>query len=388
MKKKIINILCHTFDKRENLSYHLNGNWATRLARNIRNATNKFDCEAWYAITGITHKKAFKKDGVTIKLFPARTLNRTLESYYGIVQTPELFKELTKQDPTHTLIHFQGERGSILHELLGKYPQYKVVLQYHGYGQHPLFNWVERLFITPQEKKHFPSIKHFFSPIKTRFSYLHDVIGISQNKISFENSPVNFTKFKPSSKKQARKRLNLPPNAYIMLYVGNMVQTKGVDKILTSYSVLKKKYPYLYMLLVGANPADPLYNQAKSIADRVIHTTPNTELPYYYTASDVYCFYGTPKTVLYAGPGIALCEALASNINAVSTNLIHFPDKLTGRLGILPQSPTDMTEKIEFLIQNPRFKYNPRRLIKKYASHEKVIRNTIKVYEHIFNEKN
>lgn len=384
MKRKIIHILCHTLENDDKRDYHIFGNWASRLARNISHYTDKYDQEVWYAIRNLSQFKTIKKNGIIYKLFPAKTLFVGLESFHGLISCPLLFEELKSINPKNTIIQFQGERGSLLHEVLQRFPNLLVTIQYHGYGQPKLLDWIERFLIMPLEKKHFFRVSHFFVHIKPRISYLINQIKIDSERISYQNVGVDFSMFKPRSKYYARKKLNLPQNAFIMLYVGSMVKSKGVDKIIKAYSILKKKYPQVFLMFVGAKKTDPIYSQALCKADKIVGITDNNLLPYYYNASDVYCFYGDKKTTHYAGIGTAPTEALASNIKVISTNLIHLPIKITSNIGYIPENFANFVNILQKLIAHPGPNTNSREIIAPFTSAEYMMKHMLDIYSTIF----
>lgn len=389
MKKKIIHILCHSLENDSMRDCHaFSLSWAAKTAKSILKYSNNYQNEVWYAIRNLDKKIVVKKDNIVYKLFPAKTLHPALESYFAILKCQMMFDELSLENTYNTLIHFQGERGNLLHRVLSEYSQFKIVVQYHGYGQPSWFEWFEKLFITPIEKKNFIKATHFFVHIKKRIEYLKNELKINADKISYHNVGVDFNIFRPRSKKKARLRLNIPFDRFVILYVGHMVSTKGVDKIIQAYKTLKKKYPKLYLVFVGTDKSDPLYKKFADCPDRVEGILTNPVLPYYYNAADVYCFYGDEKTINYAGPGTAPTEALASNLNVISTNLIHFPNEIVNKLGLTPKSFVDFIDKIEFLIQNPKFKFKPRVKIAKYTANEHQTKQLLKIYDQLFAKKN
>lgn len=387
MKNKIIHILCHSLENNSTRDYHVFGNWTARLAKNVVKYTDKYQNEVWYAVRHLNKMRSFSKDGITYRLFPAWSLHPALESYFAVVRCDALFNQLKSENPKNTIIHFQGERGTILHTLLSRFPQFKITVQYHGYGQPPWLEWMERLLIYPLEKENFPKAAHFFVHIRKRIRYLIHDLKIPLVNVNYQNVGIDFNLFKPRNKLSLRKKLGLPETKFIILYVGHMIATKGVDKIITAYKTLKNKYPQLYLFFVGAEKSDPLYHQAVKTADMVKGIIDNKILPYYYNAADLFCFFGDRKTTVYAGPTTALMEALASNLNAISTNLIQFPDKIKNKIGIVPKNITDFIEKIEFFINHPDFKFNPRSLVAKYTDYKYQTTYLLKIYDKLLSGK-
>lgn len=382
--QKIIQILGHTLGNDDNLMYHVYGNWAARQARNNVVAAPKYKNEVWYAVCNLPEEQTFDKDELTYRLFPAKTVHTLLESYHGIITTPSLFTALDKEDPKNTIVHIQGERGSILQETLRDHHQFPIVVQMHGYGQPTWLDWLERIWITPQERKNFPHIRYIFVPTRTRRDYLLNVLRVPEEKISFQYTGVDYERFQPSDKQEARKKLNLPKDAYIMLYVGAMVKTKGVHHMIRAYKKLKKTYPHLYFMVIGANKTDILYQEAKESVDNMIGVIDNKDVPLYYNAADVYCFYGSGKTRRYAGLGVAPSEALACNLNVMSTNLIHFPPEVVEKTGYVPKSYEDFVSKLEWFITHPEFQYNAREIVEPLISSVHTTQRMVTVYDKIF----
>lgn len=380
--------MCHTLNNDKSLRYHVHGNWSARAARNVLQHTNRYELEVWYAVNHLEKKKAYRKEGIVYKLYPASTLNKLLESFFGIIKSQELLDDLNLEDADNTIIHFQGERSSLLHAIIKKHPQFLYLLQYHGYGQQWWLNWVESIFLVPIEKKTFPIVSHFFVHIQRRIHYLIEKIHVPPSKISFQNVGVDFAKYRPRNKKRARKILGLPQDKFIILYVGRIVKTKGVDKLIAAYKILKKKYNNLYLLFIGGQQEDPMYEEARSEVHKIIKTIKNEDLPLYYNVSDVYCFYGDDKTIQYAGIGTAPTEALACNINVISTNLIHIPGYEKKKIGFIPRNFSDFISKLEYLILHPNFKFNPRKIVEPYTSYDYMTKNLIRTYEKLFSKKN
>lgn len=387
-QRKIIQILCHTLENDETRDYHVSGNWSTRLARSLLKFTPKYRCEVWYAIKDLDKKIEFEKERIHFKLFPAKTVSKAIESYFPLIQSPLILEELKFQDPANTIIHFQGERGTLLHKILQDFSLFKITVQYHGYGQPTWLDWFERLFITPKERENFKKVSHFFVNIKPRLEYLKNVLRIPVKKISYQNVGIDFGMFKPRNKYWARKKLKLPEKSFIMLHIGNLSSEKGVDKIIEAYKILKKKYRQLYLLFIGSNPKHPLYTRAHKIADKLMSNILYKNLPFYYNAADVYCYYGNNKNIKYQGIGTAPTEALASNLNVISTNLIHFPDTIIDKIGFIPKNFREFVSQIEFLITNPGFTFNPRDKVARYTAYTYQTAHLLEIYEKLLAKKN
>ncbi|MEO6697631.1 MAG: glycosyltransferase [Gammaproteobacteria bacterium] len=80
-------------------------------------------------------------------------------------------------------------------------------------------------------------------------------LGADANKIRVVGNGVDTVKFSPIERAEARRRLNLPPNAPILVSVGALVERKGFHRVIEQLPVLIKKFPDLiYLIVGGASP--------------------------------------------------------------------------------------------------------------------------------------
>ena len=381
---KIIHLLSHTFENDEYLNYQTTRNWASRLAISINQYSNKYDNEVWYAVRNLKKTRFYIKNKISYRLFPAKTLSHALESFFGIIDCPQLFLQLSKENPTSTIVHVQGERGSILYTLLSRFSNFKIFIQYHGYGQPWWLEWFATLTIRILEKKYLKRAAHFFVIVKPVQQYLLS-IGIPKENIDFQNVGIDFNKFRPMNKQSVRTKLHLPHNAFIILYIGALAKNKGVDKIINSYLKLKNKYPHMFLLFVGAKQSDPLYSLSAEYADMIVPPVKNEILPLYFNAADVYCFFGTQKTIAYGGIGTAPTEALACNINVISTNLIHLPDTIIDKVGFVPKSVAMFQNQLESLIKNSSVRFKSRDIVAPFTAFKYTTIRILKLYDKFSN---
>jgi glycosyltransferase involved in cell wall biosynthesis len=158
----------------------------------------------------------------------------------------------------------------------------------------------------------YPSKRIIFvdSAHKRFYRKLAEALFISENKIKYLPAPVNTELFKPESQAEARKKLNLPKEAKIVLFVGRTSHEKGAH-------ILKKiisKNPDITFIVVG-NITDQDYHKLNK--ENFIHEQKKSseELVDYYNAADL--FYNLQWTDS-SGIGITTEESLASGTPALS----------------------------------------------------------------------
>jgi len=76
--------------------------------------------------------------------------------------------------------------------------------------------------------------------------------GFKENNVIVIPCGVDLKIFKPTNKKkknQIRKKLNIGNDHFVFLNVGAMTWNKGIDNLVVAFSVIKKKYSYVRLIL-------------------------------------------------------------------------------------------------------------------------------------------
>lgn len=117
-----------------------------------------------------------------------------------------------------------------------------------------------------------------------------------------------------------------------LLFVGRLVENKGVKYLIDAMPEVIQKYPKTKLLIVGSGPLEEtLKNQVKklNLERNIIFTSalPNNELPEYYATADI--FIG-PSVVAKSGSaegfGLVFVEALMSKTCVISSDLKAISD--------------------------------------------------------------
>jgi len=163
-------------------------------------------------------------------------------------------------------------------------------------------------------------------------------LGIAEDKIVVIPSGVDTGRFAPGDRATARKKLSLPEHKKIVLSVGSLIPLKGFHTIIDALPNLLLQDSEIELYIVGEGP----YRQAlmeraaaRGVSRHVIFAglRPNTELPDWYNAADVFCLAsfreGWPNVVM---------ESLACATPVVATRVYGTPEILVSPdLGILAE---------------------------------------------------
>ena len=168
-------------------------------------------------------------------------------------------------------------------------------------------------------------------------------------------SGVNLKRFFNNSKVRlsVRKKLSIPIDAKVLLFIGRLNNEKGVLDLVTAFSQLATNFPNLYLLLVGedecsieAKVSKILYNLEKKY--RRVPFTPQPEN--YMNASDIICLPSYRE-----GFGSVLIEAASIGLPSIASNIYGIRDAvLDGKTGVLhePKNILEIKMAIIKLIEN------------------------------------
>lgn len=135
-------------------------------------------------------------------------------------------------------------------------------------------------------------------------------LGADPGRVRVVYDGVDPAVFSPGDRAAARLALGLPAGDPVVLFVGNLIPTKGVDLLLTAAATLAADGRLVRVLVVGQGPSRGTLEQqaaALGLTDRVRFTgaVAQSSLPDYYRAADVFALpsysEGVPNVLLEAG---------------------------------------------------------------------------------------
>lgn len=150
-------------------------------------------------------------------------------------------------------------------------------------------------------------------------------LGASATKVEVIGNGVDAERFAPVDRAEARRRLGLLPGAPVLIGVGNLIPSKGFQRVIALLPRLRERYPKLVYLIVGngASQGDlraSLEAQAREcgVADavRFCGRQSQDELRWYYGAADVFVL-----ATEFEGWANVFLEAMACGLPVVTTRV-------------------------------------------------------------------
>jgi len=194
------------------------------------------------------------------------------------------------------------------------------VFHYHGapdYGKGNLFRFNMLLSIK--------IMKHAFDAVisvsESGARELKRYFGLNDIEIIYNG--VNTDRFKPSLDERFRK--GMPQ----FLFVGNLYEHKKVEELIFALKKVVKRYTKSHLQIVGSGYTYPRLKDLVNKLDLKDHVTlvghiSESDLPYYYTSSDVYVT--ASRWELY---GLPLLEAMACGKPIVASSIAPHVELLT-----------------------------------------------------------
>ena len=142
--------------------------------------------------------------------------------------------------------------------------------------------------------------------------------GIDREKMKIFPRGIEYDHFYPRNLGRSflMNKYNMKPGIYL-LYTGRISTDKSLNVILDAFNELVKKYPNLYLLMVGDGPHKTYFeNEYKN--NNIIFTgkVPREELPDYYSGADLFLFPSITDTF-----GMSVLEAQACCLPAFVSSI-------------------------------------------------------------------
>lgn len=150
-------------------------------------------------------------------------------------------------------------------------------------------------------------------------------LGIDSAKTVVIGNGVDMAKFTRVDRAAARERLQLAPDAKVLISVGSLVELKGFHRILPVLPRLRERFPGLRYLVVGGGTTQGdmsgtlrAMSTQLGLDDCVVFCGPQVpdQLKWYYSAADLFV-----SATSYEGWANVLLEAMACGLPAVTTNV-------------------------------------------------------------------
>lgn len=228
------------------------------------------------------------------------------------------------------------------------------------------------------------SSKYFVEESRYLSKY-KDKVKVIPNGIKIEEYSTNIPK------EQARRKLNLPTDKKIILFLSVLTPKKGPHILLKAMEQIVEEVPDAMLLMAGSGPIKSELEklmQKLRLNDKIEFTgyVEETLKPYYYKAADVFCLPSVLATEVFP---LTLLEASASGLPLVVSDLTTFKCIVEdGYNGFFTErgNQKKLAERIIYLLQNDdireRMGRNARRKSEKY-SWESIAKEIEEIYEEL-----
>ncbi|AMM53546.1 glycosyltransferase family 4 protein [Pyrococcus kukulkanii] len=349
-----------------------------------------------------THTKeltrALKKLGVEVEIY---NISPNKE-YPGIIsniiklykRTVGLSLKLVRDSEKFDLIHVQasGPLGGFLPAPVGvlwkKILGYKLVVTFH-------YSW----------ESFYSKYRHMLSLI-IKFSDKFIVVSHRNKRLITKYIPRSLSRrilvvyngfssdiFKPMDKNIARKLLDIPPDAKVIVNIANLVEHKGHKYLIEAVKMLREQVPKLKCYVIGKghmyqelSRLIEQYNLKKHV--KLTGWMPLEKIILYLNSADVFVFPSLPQGESF---GIVQIEAMGCGVPVVATkNGVSEEIIVSEDYGLLcePANPKDLAEKILIALDREW----DREKIRKYAEQftwDRIAKKTLEVYSMVIkNEHN
>ncbi|PIC68138.1 glycosyl transferase family 1 [Sporosarcina sp. P21c] len=188
---------------------------------------------------------------------------------------------------------------------------------------------------------------------KLRNDVIHDY-DIAPSKVEVMSMGVDTRIFKPMAQEEVRLLLDVPLNERVVLFVGNVIEAKGIMELIDAFEQLQVTHEDLLLYIVGSQK-DQRFTQ--EVKDKVGNNSgirfkgpvSQTELAKWMSAADLLAL---PS--YHEGFGLVALEALASGAKVVATNVGGLPYLLKDDVGTLvePRNAQALAMGLEEALSN------------------------------------
>lgn len=161
-------------------------------------------------------------------------------------------------------------------------------------------------------------------------------LGIPEGNVRIIPNGVDTERFRPVAREEARRTLNLPEHAPVVVSVGSLNAAKRHSLLIQSLVEVAEKYPDLRAYIVGEGPLRSellTLIEAAGMKDHVVLVggKPNRELYLWFSAADVSCLASSRE----GWPNVIM-ESIACGTPVVATKVGGVPEILdSSELGVL-----------------------------------------------------
>lgn len=133
-----------------------------------------------------------------------------------------------------------------------------------------------------------------------------------------------------------RSGLGIKPEEKVIIFVGEIIENKGVFELLDAFRELSSRYSYIHLILVGTGPAEDALRKKIEISGlnnkiHIVGWKPHTEIPNWMNAADIFVLASH-----YEGMPTVVLEAMSCGLPVIATRVGGAPEAVEeGRSGLI-----------------------------------------------------
>lgn len=246
--------------------------------------------------------------------------------------------------------YFKGTISAVFYNIINKIP---TVLESHLYR---IPTELKRL-LKLSKNKYFKGLLTVSDVLKRNFVK----VGVPKEKILVLEDAVDLAKFDSikADKTTIRNTLNMPLDKKIILYLGSLMEGKGIDTILEATKLLNNE-EFSFYIIGGDNQTIKMWK--RYMVDRKINSkvtfmrfVENRFVPLYLKAADILLApYSLKSPILQQMSPLKIFEYMASKTPFIASNVKRIAEICNNNEGLLIKvdDPIDLSEKINILTNN------------------------------------
>ena len=193
----------------------------------------------------------------------------------------------------------------------------------------------------------------------------YEQAGLPRDKLRVIPQGVDIERFRPAQDVGAlRQRLGIPVHGAVVVFVGSLIERKGIDLLLAAWEKVHADRPDATLVMVGRNefaddPAaaallqDHLGDLSESAQRRVLQAGVRPDVEEYLRAADVFAFPSRRE-----GFGTVMIEAMATGLPCVVAELPEITDYIfatDGSTGVVvpPSDAEALARELCLLLAHP-----------------------------------
>lgn len=182
--------------------------------------------------------------------------------------------------------------------------------------------------------------------------------GVPKDKISILSMGVNRNIFKEGNQQAARTELRVAQDKFVFLFVGNVIEQKGIQELLDAYKLVKAQTTKeVELIIVGSRRDTRFIESIQSQVDATVRFEDPVKQPQlvkWFQAADVFVL---PSHL--EGFGLVALEALASGTPVIATQVGGLVSLLGDGAGKLvpAKNSTALSEEMLRALNTPRMQY-------------------------------